>query len=77
MLYTIRDKLITSIPWINFRLRSFDLGYWGSMKKGRQSADALLTPSPEDLKLTKKIKAGCEILEITLLDHIIVTSESY
>lgn len=36
-----------------------------------------LTPSQPDLDLTRKIKEGCKILEITLLDHIIVTSEKY
>lgn len=36
-----------------------------------------LTPSQPDLDLTRKIKKGCEILEITLLDHIILTSEKY
>jgi DNA repair protein RadC len=36
-----------------------------------------LTPSQPDLDLTRKIKEGCRILDITLLDHIIMTSETY
>jgi len=36
-----------------------------------------LIPSQPDLDLTRKIKEGCKILELTLLDHIIVTSETY
>lgn len=36
-----------------------------------------LTPSQADLNLTKKIKSGGEILDIQVLDHIIITSESY
>lgn len=34
-------------------------------------------PSEVDIQLTKKIKDGCELLDINLLDHIIVTSQSY
>ncbi|HEY9047713.1 MAG TPA: JAB domain-containing protein [Ohtaekwangia sp.] len=36
-----------------------------------------LIPSQPDLDLTRKIKEGCKILELTLLDHIIMTSETY
>jgi len=36
-----------------------------------------LDPSQPDLELTKKIRAGCKLLAILLLDHIIVTSEGY
>jgi len=36
-----------------------------------------LTPSQADIELTKKIKEGGKLLEIQLLDHIILTSESY
>jgi len=36
-----------------------------------------LTPSNADKNVTEKIKKLCEILEIKLLDHIIITSESY
>lgn len=35
------------------------------------------TPSEPDKNLTAKIKAGLKLFEITLLDHIIITSESY
>jgi DNA repair protein RadC len=34
-------------------------------------------PSQADIHLTKKIKEGGKLLEILLLDHIIITSESY
>jgi DNA repair protein RadC len=36
-----------------------------------------LTPSHADIELTRKIKQGGQLLEIQLLDHIIITSESY
>jgi DNA repair protein RadC len=36
-----------------------------------------LTPSQEDRSLTKRIGEGCKLLEIQLLDHIVLTSESY
>ena len=36
-----------------------------------------LTPSESDLLLTKKLKEGGRLLEVQLLDHIIITSESY
>lgn len=36
-----------------------------------------LIPSDADLNLTQRIKKGCELLDIQLLDHLIVTSESY
>jgi DNA repair protein RadC len=36
-----------------------------------------LKPSQADLTLTRKIKNGGELLDIAVLDHIILTSESY
>ena len=36
-----------------------------------------LKPSQADLQLTKKMKQGGELLDIAVLDHIILTSESY
>ncbi len=36
-----------------------------------------LKPSEADINLTKKLKAGGSLLEISVLDHIILTSESY
>ncbi|WP_242917452.1 JAB domain-containing protein [Pontibacter liquoris] len=36
-----------------------------------------LKPSAADLLLTKKMKQGGELLDIAVLDHIILTSESY
>jgi DNA repair protein RadC len=36
-----------------------------------------LQPSQADISLTKKVKEGGALLEISVLDHIIVTSEGY
>ncbi|PZR07024.1 MAG: DNA repair protein [Flavobacterium psychrophilum] len=36
-----------------------------------------LLASESDIQLTKKLKEGGKLLEIQLLDHIIITSESY
>lgn len=36
-----------------------------------------LTPSERDKQITKKLKAGGEFLEVSVLDHIIVTAEGY
>ena len=36
-----------------------------------------LQPSDSDVRLTKKIESGCEFMEISLLDHVILTSEGY
>jgi DNA repair protein RadC len=36
-----------------------------------------LTPSQADIQLTRKLKEGGNLLDIQLLDHIIMTSESY
>lgn len=36
-----------------------------------------LKPSDADRRMTTKIKQACELLDINLLDHIILTDESY
>nr|WP_294895165.1 JAB domain-containing protein [uncultured Pedobacter sp.] len=36
-----------------------------------------LKPSNADLRLTSKVKAGGELLDIAVLDHIILTAEAY
>jgi len=36
-----------------------------------------LSPSGEDIELTKKIKETGDIMNITLLDHLIVTTDTY
>ena len=36
-----------------------------------------LEPSKQDKNVTNKIKNMCELLEVKLLDHIILTSENY
>lgn len=36
-----------------------------------------LRPSPQDVHLTKKLKEACAWMDIQLLDHIILTEESY
>ncbi|HZW78421.1 MAG TPA: DNA repair protein RadC [Flavobacteriaceae bacterium] len=37
----------------------------------------MLKPSDADIRLTKKIKAAGEILDIRLLDHVIITENTY
>ena len=34
-------------------------------------------PSEQDLRLTKEIQAACKFMDITLIDHVIVTFEGY
>ena len=36
-----------------------------------------LRPSPEDDRLTQRIKDGCKMLDIRMLDHVIITSGSH
>ncbi len=36
-----------------------------------------LTPSESDKQITKKLKQACELLDINLLDHLIITKENY
>jgi DNA repair protein RadC len=36
-----------------------------------------LSPSVQDIELTKKVKAALKIMDIDLLDHIILTEDSY
>lgn len=36
-----------------------------------------LKPSQADINLTRKIKAGGELLDIAVLDHLIITAEGY
>lgn len=36
-----------------------------------------LIPSANDYKMTKKIKAGGDLLDLRVLDHFIITSEGY
>jgi DNA repair protein RadC len=36
-----------------------------------------LQPSAEDTYITKRVKKACEILNVELLDHLIITSENY
>lgn len=36
-----------------------------------------LSPSQQDVDLTRKVKDGGKILEVQLLDHVIITTESY
>ena len=34
-------------------------------------------PSDADINITKKLKDACQIMEINLLDHLIITSDSH
>jgi len=36
-----------------------------------------LTPSQDDINITKRIKEACKLFDMCLLDHIILTEESY
>ncbi|CAM4304397.1 DNA repair protein RadC [Pedobacter westerhofensis] len=36
-----------------------------------------LDPSREDIALTNKIKAGAEVLDLKVLDHLIISKDSY
>lgn len=36
-----------------------------------------LTPSSADIKMTKKMEEAAKVLDFNLLDHIILTSDSY
>ncbi len=36
-----------------------------------------LKPSNEDIKITNRLKEACKLLEIVLLDHLIITKDSY
>lgn len=36
-----------------------------------------LSPSPQDLSLTRKIKEACQIFTINLLDHLIISDNGY
>ncbi|QES88891.1 JAB domain-containing protein [Rhizosphaericola mali] len=36
-----------------------------------------LTPSQADLKMTEKLKEAAKLMDITLLDHLILTTDSY
>ncbi len=36
-----------------------------------------IKPSENDKRLTRKIKEGAKLLDVTLLDHIIITKERY
>jgi len=36
-----------------------------------------LTPSKRDITYTKKLKRACNLLDIKLLDHLIISSESF
>jgi DNA repair protein RadC len=34
-------------------------------------------PSPDDIELTKQIKSGCSLLEMSLVDHLIIGENGY
>ena len=36
-----------------------------------------LSPSQNDLQLTRKLAKACKLLEVRLLDHLIITKEGY
>ena len=36
-----------------------------------------LKPSEQDIQITRTLKAGCDLLEMKLLDHLIISSKGY
>ena len=36
-----------------------------------------LKPSREDIKITEQLKSSCDLIGITLLDHLIITKDDY
>lgn len=36
-----------------------------------------LTASREDVKVTEKLKSACQLLDLSLLDHLIISEEGY
>ena len=36
-----------------------------------------LKPSEQDIQITRTLKAGCDLLEMKLLDHLIISSNGY
>ena len=44
---------------------------------GHNHPSGNLKPSENDISITKKIKEACTLCEISLLDHIILTSEGF
>lgn len=36
-----------------------------------------LDPSREDIAITKKLKAGAELLDLKVLDHLIISKDTY
>lgn len=56
---------------------AFKLGNVTNIIIAHNHPSGTLRPSNQDLTLTKKIKNAGEILDITLLDHIIITHDGY
>jgi len=36
-----------------------------------------LTPSDADLKITKRIKDACKLMDINIVDHLIIINSDY
>lgn len=49
----------------------------GSIILAHNHPSGNLKPSRADIELTKKIKFGGDLLDITVLDHLIITDEAY
>ena len=49
----------------------------GAILVGHNHPSGNKQPSSDDLAITKKIKAACETVDITLHDHLILTSTGY
>ena len=44
---------------------------------GHNHPSGNLKPSPQDLRLTRKIEEGSKVLDLKILDHIIVSKEGF
>ena len=62
---------------IRLILQSAILGNASNIILCHNHPSGALYPSPQDSVITKKVKQACEFMNIQLLDHLILTSESY
>ena len=75
---TISDGgLNSTIADVRMVMQAALLSNASSMIIAHNHPSGQLFPSEEDKQLTNKIRSASDILNIKLLDHVIVTSESY
>ncbi|MDD4631171.1 MAG: DNA repair protein RadC [Proteiniphilum sp.] len=77
MLQVSRGGISGTVVDIRLILREA-LGHYASgILLGHNHPSGNSRPSPEDTKITRKLKEAAQWMDITLLDHIIVCGESY